>query len=67
MFSNQEIKFLVSLFQINILLKYAKNFIPTIDNWAVNDIFCQNFKIAKKNQAKTYQFLLKYTNEQETT
>lgn len=43
-------------------LNLFEKFIPQIDNWAVNDGLCQNFKIAKKNQAKTYQFLLKYTN-----
>lgn len=45
---------------IDIILKYAKDFIPTIDNWAVNDIFCQNFKIAKKYPDKVLNFLKQY-------
>lgn len=47
---------------INILLKYFKNFIPYVDDWAVNDSLCQNFKIARVYPEIVWKFLMKYKN-----
>lgn len=43
-------------------LKMAADFIPRIDNWAVCDIFCGDFKDAKKHLPETFEFLKKYIN-----
>ena len=45
---------------INILLKYFEDFMPYVDDWAVNDSLCQNFRIARKYQDKVWNFLMKY-------
>ena len=42
------------------LLEYAKDFIPKINNWSVNDTFCSNFKIAEKEHKKVWEFLMTY-------
>ncbi len=42
------------------LLVYLRRFIPKIDNWSVNDSFCNSFKIAKKNQNEVWDFLMEY-------
>lgn len=42
------------------ILEYTKKFIPKIDNWSVNDSFCSNFKIAKKEPKKVWDFLMTY-------
>lgn len=42
------------------ILEYTKEFIPKIDNWSVNDSFCSNFKIAKKEPKKVWDFLMTY-------
>ncbi len=47
---------------IEILLKYFEDFIPQVDNWAVNDSLCQNFKIARKYPEIVWKFLMKYKN-----
>ncbi len=46
---------------IDILLKHFQDFIPYVDDWAINDSLCQNFKIAKKHQQIVWDFLMKYT------
>lgn len=43
---------------INTLLKYFKDFIPQVDDWAVNDSLCQNFKIARKYPKIVWDFIL---------
>ena len=47
---------------INTLLKYFENFIPYVDDWAINDSLCQNFKIARKYQEIVWDFLMQYKN-----
>ena len=47
---------------IKILLKYFKNFIPYVDDWAINDSLCQNFKIARKYPDAVWKFLMNYKN-----
>ena len=44
------------------ILEYARKFIPKIDNWSVNDSFCSNFKIARKEPQKVWDFLMTYKN-----
>lgn len=51
--------------EIETVLSYADRFIPTIHDWAVNDSFCQNFTIAKKNRERVFEWLMKYAAEQE--
>lgn len=46
---------------IDCILEQAERFIPKITDWSVNDSFCSNFKIAKKNQKRVWDFLMKYT------
>ena len=43
-------------------LKLAADFVPKINNWAVCDIFCGDFKDAKNHLPKTFEFLQKYIN-----
>ena len=47
---------------INILLHYFEEFIPLVDNWAVNDSLCQNFKHARKYQKQVWSILMRYKN-----
>ncbi len=47
---------------LNVILKYVKDFIPYINDWSVNDTFCQTFKIAKKYQKEVWVFLNNYFN-----
>ena len=42
---------------INICLKYVRDFIPYIDNWSVNDSLCQNMRFAKKYPKEVFCFL----------
>ena len=50
--------------EIKILLKYFKKFMPYVDDWAVNDSLCQNFRIARKYQEIVWEFLMKYKKSQ---
>ena len=47
---------------INVLLKYFKDFIPYVDDWGINDSLCQNFKIVRKYQDIVWNFLMQYKN-----
>jgi len=47
---------------INTLLKYFKDFIPYVDDWAVNDSLCQNFKSARQYPDIVWDFLMQYKN-----
>ena len=47
---------------INILLEYFKDFMPYVDDWAINDSLCQNFRIARKYQKEVWNFLMKFKN-----
>lgn len=39
---------------------YLDNFIPKIDNWAICDIVCSNFKLKKDELSKLWEYLLLY-------
>ncbi|MBQ9273465.1 MAG: DNA alkylation repair protein [Succinivibrio sp.] len=43
-------------------LRYFKEFIPRVDDWAVNDSLCQNFRAARRHQAEVWDFLMGYKN-----
>lgn len=45
---------------IKVLMKYFEDFIPHVDDWAVNDALCQNFKIAKKYPEEVFEMLMKH-------
>ena len=42
------------------LLHYFKLFMPYVDDWAVNDSLCQNFRISRKYPKEVWNFLMKY-------
>ena len=42
------------------VLVYTKEFVPTIDNWAVCDCFCCSLKITNKNLDAVWDFLQPY-------
>lgn len=48
---------------IETLLSYADRFIPKIQDWAVNDGFCQTFTIARKYRAEVWEWMMKYATE----
>lgn len=45
---------------IKTLLKYFKAFIPQVNDWAVNDSLCQNFRIARQYPQEMWRFLEPY-------
>ncbi|MBO5371666.1 MAG: DNA alkylation repair protein [Lachnospiraceae bacterium] len=45
---------------IDTILAYADTFVPKIQDWAVNDGFCQTFTIARKHREKVWKWMLKY-------
>lgn len=47
---------------IKVLIKYFEDFIPYVDDWAINDALCQNFKIAKKYPKDVWNMLIKHKN-----
>lgn len=47
---------------IKILLEYFDKFIPYVNHWAVNDSFCQSFKIARKYPDIVWDYLMGYKN-----
>ena len=44
----------------NEIIKYIKDFIPKINNWAVCDTFCTSLKITKKHKEEMWDFIQKY-------
>lgn len=46
------------------LLSYADRFVPGIQDWCVNDGFCQTFSIARKHRDRVFAWLLPYVKEQ---
>ena len=42
---------------INVCLKYLKDFIPLVCNWSVSDSVCQNMKFARKYPKEVFEFL----------
>ena len=51
---------------INLCLKYLKDFISLVDNWSVSDSVCQNLKFARKYPKEVFEFLkaLKDSNDE---
>ena len=45
---------------IKSILKYFKAFMPQVNDWAVNDSLCQNFRISRKYPKEVWNFLMKY-------
>ena len=45
---------------INILLKHFKEFMPYVNDWAINDALCNNFKQAKIYPEIVWQFLMQH-------
>lgn len=50
---------------IEILLKYADCLIPKIQDWSVNDSFCQTFKIVRKYPARVWDWLQGYAEKED--
>lgn len=50
---------------ILVLLSYADAFVPKIQDWAVNDAFCQTFKIARKHREEVFDWVMKYAEREE--
>lgn len=42
------------------LLRYTRDFVPKINNWAVCDTFCNSLKFTKNNQELVWNFLKPY-------
>ena len=42
--------------------EYAGEFVKKIDNWAICDTFCGDFKAARKNRPSTLDFIMKYAD-----
>lgn len=47
---------------VNVVLKYFEDFMPYVDDWAVNDSLCQNFRIARDYPDIVWKILMKYKN-----
>ena len=45
---------------ITTILHYADIFLPSIQDWAVNDAFCSTFTIARKYEKEVWNWLIKY-------
>ena len=46
--------------EINKILEYIEKFIPSINNWAICDVFCAGLKITKKYPEEMWNFIIKY-------
>ena len=42
---------------VEVCLKYLKEFIPLVDNWSVNDSLCQNMKFARIYHKEVFEFI----------
>ncbi len=49
---------------IETILSYADRFVPGIQDWCVNDGFCQTFSIARKHRERVFDWLMPYVEEQ---
>lgn len=47
------------------ILSYVKNFIPSIDNWAVCDSFCCGLKMTKNNLSLVWDFIQPYFDSEQ--
>lgn len=45
---------------IDTILSYADRFVPKIQDWAVNDGFCQTFTIARNHREKVWDWMQTY-------
>lgn len=45
-------------------LEFVKKFVDKIDNWSVNDSFCNSLKDIKDNRSDGYEFLKQYFNSE---
>ena len=45
---------------IRTLLNYFEQFMPYVDDWAVNDTLCQSFKVTKNYQEEVWEFLMRF-------
>ena len=45
---------------IETILEYATAFVPSIQDWMVNDAFCQTFSIARKYPEQVWKWLMQY-------
>ena len=50
---------------LSTLMKYFEDFIPYVDDWAINDALCQNFKITKKHPEEVWNMLMKHKDSYE--
>ena len=49
---------------IDICLKYLKEFIPLVNNWSVSDSVCQNMKFARKYPKEVFEFLRSFKDSE---
>lgn len=42
------------------ILSYADRFVPKINDWSINDSFCNGFRAAKRAPQRVYEWLLPY-------
>lgn len=47
---------------IDTILEYATAFVPSIQDWMVNDAFCQTFSIARKYPEQVWEWLMQYVD-----
>ncbi|MBQ7360768.1 MAG: DNA alkylation repair protein [Lachnospiraceae bacterium] len=47
---------------IETILDYATSFVPSIQDWMVNDAFCQTFSIARKYPERVWEWLMQYVD-----
>lgn len=45
---------------IDTILEYATAFVPSIQDWMVNDAFCQTFSISRKYPERVWEWLMQY-------
>lgn len=50
---------------IETILSYADRFIPKIQDWSVNDSFCQTFTTARKHRERVWEWLMPYGEKQD--
>ena len=48
----------------DLLLKYLDNYVTLIDNWAINDSFCNSLKIVKSDRDFWFGYFSKYLNSE---
>lgn len=51
--------------EIEVILEQAKKLIPKISDWSVNDSFCSNFQVVRKNRERVWKFLIPYMDSKQ--